>query len=222
MKRKKLKSLDNEPFSAISHLIGVGLSVAALVLMVVFAARQGGGGEVVTGVSIFGATLILLYIASSLFHFWPKGHPKKATLQKIDQAAVFLLIAGTYTPLCLAMANRGWGWSLFGIVWGLAIPAAILKILGILKSRKLSTLLYVLLGWLVVIALFPILNWLPDRGVFWLFGGGLLYTVGAFFYALEARLGRWRWVTAHDVFHLFVLAGSFSHFWLMSQFVVRI
>lgn len=215
IKQKQRKKRNNEPFSAISHTVGVGLSIAALVLMVVFSAKRGGGGALITGVSIFGATLILLYVMSSLFHFWPKDHRKKSKLQQLDQAAVFVLIAGTYTPLCLAMASRGWGWSLFGLVWGIALPAAILKILGLLKNRRLSTMIYISLGWIVVIALVPILDWLSTRALFWLFGGGLVYTIGAVFYALEARLKTWKWITAHDVFHLFVVGGSIMHFFLM-------
>lgn len=219
VKQSPQKKLDNEPFSAISHAAGAAFSIAALVLMVVFAARHQGGGALITGVSIFGVSLVFLYVMSSLFHFWPKHHHKKTKLQQLDQAAVFVLIAGTYTPLCLAMANRGWGWTLFGLVWGIALPAALLKILGFLKNRRLSTFIYVSLGWLVVVALVPLLNWLSAEALFWLFGGGVVYTIGVVFYALEGRLKAWKWITAHDVFHLFVVGGSVMHFFLMLSIV---
>ncbi len=215
------KQRDNEPFSAISHLIGVGLSVAALVLMVIFAAMQGEPWHVV-GFSVFGSSLILLYLASSLFHFWPKGHPRKQWLWRLDHAAIYVLIAGTYTPLCLTMDSRGWGWSLFGVIWGLAFLGAALKLFNWLPSRTLSTLLYVLMGWLVVIAIVPLSRWLSWEGMFWLLLGGFFYTAGAIFQIFEPRLARWKGLTAHDAFHLLVLAGSFSHFWLMLRHIVYV
>ncbi|MBR9690178.1 hemolysin III family protein [Candidatus Woesearchaeota archaeon] len=209
----------NEPFSALTHLIGFFLSIAALVLLVVFASLYGTAWHVV-GMSIFGATLILLYLASTIFHFIPKRMKKlKAICKRIDQSFIYVLIAGTYTPITLTKLRGPWGWSLFGIIWGIAIIGVLLKSFGRINDVA-STLIYIAMGWIIVIALYPLLKVLPMTGFLWLLAGGVFYTLGTIFLALERIFPRKNHFWFHEVFHLFVIAGSFSHFWLMLKYVL--
>jgi len=211
-------SQDNEPLSALTHLLGIGLSIAALVLMVVFAGIHDSPKRVV-GASIFGSSLILLYGASTTFHFLGKGHPFKYLFQRLDHAMIFVLIAGTYTPIMLTLPSPGWGWSLFGVNWALAILGVGLKLSGKTNHRAFSTVLSLVMGWLAVLAWPYLHDSLGNNGLFWLLLGGVLYTVGVVFYALDTHVKRTRWFGMHEVFHLFVLAGSFSHFWLVLRFL---
>jgi hemolysin III len=206
----------NEPLCAITHLVAAMLSVAALVLMVIFANR----GSLETGSAIFGATLILLYLVSCLYHFSCKGTKLRAVLKRLDHSMIFVLIAGTYTPVCLALPSRGWGWSIFGVIWGLAFLGVVLKAVGAKLSEWVSVLIYILMGWLVVIAFYPMLLWMPLISYFWLVFGGVSYTFGCIFYALDGRVARSRWFGMHEIFHLFVILGSFSHFWFIFKFVL--
>lgn len=214
-------SLNNEPLSAITHLIAAVLSVAALVLMIVFAALYGRASHVV-GVSIFGVSMITLYTMSTIYHFFAKSHRAKTVLQRLDHGMIYFLIAGTYTPLCLTLPARAWGWSMFGIIWALAITGFVLKIVGVQLSRWILLLGYLLMGWLIVIAFQPLQNWLPAEGLWWLIGGGIFYSLGTIFFILDSHLPRSRWFGMHEIFHLFVIAGSFCHFWLMLRYVVFI
>lgn len=209
----------NEPLSSLLHLIGAVLSVAALVLLVVFAALRGTAWHV-TSFAIFGSTLILLYLSSTLYHFL--SHPTaKKVFRKIDHSMIYLLIAGTYTPICLIPLRGAWGWSLFGVIWGLTI-------LGIVLSNTLrmkgwiSTVIYIALGWIAVIAIFPLVESVPFAGIMWLIVGGVFYTLGTIFYGLDGIIHRSRWFGMHEIFHIFVLAGSFSHFWLMIRYILYI
>lgn len=209
---------DNEPLSAFTHLLGFTLSIAALVLMVVFAAIHDSPARVV-GASIFGSSLILLYAASTTFHFLGKGHPLKYLFQRLDHAMIFVLIAGTYTPIMLTLPSPGWGWSLFGLNWGLAILGVTAKLTGKTNHRAFSAVLSLVMGWLTILAWPYLHDSLGSNGLFWLLLGGVLYTVGVVFYALDNHVKRTHWFSMHEVFHLFVLAGSFSHFWLVLRFV---
>lgn len=206
--------------SSLTHFLGVPLSIAGLVLMVVYAALHGRAANVV-GAAIFGASLILLYAASALFHFFAQGTRAKRLLQRLDHACIFVLIAGTYTPITLALPQRGWGWALFGIVWGCAAVGATLKASGRALTGRVSPVLYVALGWTALLAWGPLSAWLPRMGLRWLLLGGACYSVGAVFYALDPYVRRTRWFGMHEVFHLFVLAGSFCHFWLVLHYVNR-
>jgi len=217
-KKPKIKK-DNEPLSALSHFIGALLSIAALVLMIIYAALHGTAAHVV-GFSIFGASLILLYAASTIYHWIPKDRHAKLILRRIDHAMIFVLIAGTYTPLCITMASAAWGWSLFGVIWGLALIGIIIKAIGIQLKNWVSPVIYICMGWLLVVAFSPLVEWLPLYAIYWLIAGGLFYTLGVIFYGLEKVLPRTRWWGMHEVFHLFVVAGSFSHFWLMLKYIV--
>ncbi|MEK7558313.1 MAG: hemolysin III family protein [Patescibacteria group bacterium] len=212
---------DNEPISALSHFIGLLFSIAGLALLVVFAVLYGKTGHIV-GFSIFGSGLILLYLASATYHFISKTHPAKEIFKTIDYSMIYVLIASTYTPLVLVIPQRGWGWGLFGVIWGLASLGIALSILIKKDKRLLSAVLYITMGWLAVIALPVLLKSLPLEGIWWLVLGGILYTFGVIFLALERIFPRKGWFGMHEVFHIFVMGGSFSHFWFMFKYVLYI
>ena len=193
-----------ERFNGITHLTGTAFAAAGATVLIVLAARQGDPWKIVS-FSIYGCTLFALYILSTLYHSL-RGRAKDV-FRKLDQCSIYLLIAGTYTPFTLVTLRGAWGWSLFGVVWGLAA-------LGIAQeawlgkgARVLSLVIYVVMGWLGVIAVKPLIAALTPAGFAWLAAGGLFYTVGIVFYALDEKLRH-----GHGVWHLFVLAGSASHY----------
>lgn len=200
-----------ERFNGISHLIGAVLALAGLVVLVVAAARQGDAWKIVS-FSLYGATLFLLYGFSTLYHSL-RGRAK-TIFRRFDHLAIYLLIAGTYTPFTLVTLRGVWGWSLFGLVWGLAVAGMALEYLPRQGARILPVVIYLGMGWLVLIALRPLLQALPWAGFVWLMAGGLFYTIGVLFYALDERLRH-----AHGVWHLFVLAGSASHYFAILYYV---
>lgn len=210
---------NNEPISSITHFLGFLLSIAALVILVIFAVLKATAWHIVA-FSIFGSALILLYLASSLYHFMPKSSKAKNVFRNIDHSMIYVLIAGTYTPICLTVLRGGLGWSIFGIIWGLAILGIVLKATGILTNYWLSTPIYIIMGWIIIIAIFPLIEFLPLAGLWWLIAGGILYTFGTLFLGLEKILKKSRWLSMHDIFHLFVLAASFSHFWFMFRYIM--
>jgi hemolysin III len=197
---------------AVTHGAGAVLSVAGLVLLVVFSARNGGAWHV-TSTAIYGATLVLLYTASTLYHSF-RDEATQRLLRKFDHAAIFLLIAGTYTPFSLVTLRGPWGWTMFGIVWGLAVAGVTLKFWFTGRFRVASTVLYLAMGWLVLIALRPLVAALPRGGLGWLFAGGACYTLGTIFYLMR------RMPYHHAVWHLWVLAGSACHWVAVFVYVV--
>lgn len=195
-----------------THAVGIALSLAGLAMMVVVASRQGDAWQV-TSSAIFGASLVLLYTASTLYHAYRSENAKRL-LRKFDHAAIFLLIAGTYTPFVLVTLRGPWGWSLFGVVWGLAVVGMVLKFWFTGRFRVVSTLLYLGMGWLVLIALKPLLAALPRAGFGWLVAGGACYSFGTVFYL-------WRRLPYHHaVWHLWVLAGSICHWVAVFGYVI--
>lgn len=210
-----------EHISSLTHFIGFLFSIAGLVLLIIFGTLYGSASHIV-GFSVFGTGLILLYLASAIYHIIHVENPTKKLFQKIDHAMIYVLIACTYTPLLLVLPHRAWGWSLFGIIWGLALLGVALKLFKKKVTKVFSSLLYLIMGWLIVIA-FPILNSvLSSEAIFWLALGGIFYTIGIIFFALEKKFPRTGWIGMHEIFHLFVMAGSFSHFWFMFKFVLYI
>jgi hemolysin III len=193
----------SELLNSLTHGFGAVLAIAALVLLVVFAAVNGEARHVVS-VSIFGSMLVLLYMMSTLYHAF-RGPKVKKVFRILDHACIYLLIAGTYTPFCLVTLRGAWGWSLFGIVWGLAVAGITLKSVFGPRKEVLSGLVYLAMGWIVIIAIVPLWRALPGGGLFWLFAGGFFYTTGMIFYAWN------RPPFCHAIWHLFVLAGSASH-----------
>lgn len=193
-----------ERINVFSHAIGLVLSIVALILLLVRAVKFGDTLDIVS-VSIYGLSMIVLYSASTLYH-----NSKKPALRKrlnvFDHAAIYVLIAGTYTPFTLLVLPDTTAWVIFGISWGLAISGIILKLFFIGKYNLLSTIMYVLMGWIIVFAIKPLINNLSPEGLQWLFGGGIAYTAGAILYSIKKIKFN------HAIFHLFVLAGSFCHF----------
>lgn len=216
--KRILFETDNEPLSAITHFIGLLLSIAGLVLLVVYASLHGNAYQIV-GFSIFGASMILLYAASMLYHFIPLSSNAKKIFQRIDHSMIYVLIAGTYTPICIAALGGGWGWSLFGVIWLLATVGVVWKAFFTM-SKGVSTAFYVIMGWLAVIAFFPIKAQLSSAALFWLFAGGAFYTIGAIIFSLEPRFKRRKWFSIHDLWHVLVMMGTFCHFWLMFKYLI--
>ncbi len=193
-----------EKINVISHFVGLLLSIAALALLVVKASLMGNVWHIVS-FSVYGLSLIVLYLASTLYHN-SKNPIKRAKLNIFDHAAIYVLIAGSYTPFTLVTLNGTVGWVLFGLTWGAALAGVVFKIFFIGKFDKLSTVMYVLMGWMVVFAMKPLYENLSPQGLFWLIMGGVFYTVGAVFYAQNKLKFN------HAIFHIFVLLGSASHF----------
>lgn len=191
-----------EKFNTVSHLLG---AVAATAGLVVLMAQAEGDPWKIVSFSIYGASLCLMYTTSTLYHGL-RGKARRI-FRKLDHYAIYLLIAGTYTPFTLVTLRGAWGWSLFSAIWGLAVLGIILDSLPSEGRRILPVIIYLLMGWLVLIALDPLLQALPYAGFSWLMTGGLFYTIGVIFYALDKKL-----YYAHNVWHLFVLAGSGSHY----------
>ncbi|MDW7740573.1 MAG: hemolysin III family protein [Bacillota bacterium] len=202
----------NEIANSITHGIGALLAVAGLVLLVVFAAIKGNAWHVVS-FSIYGTTLVLLYVASTLYHSFQE--PKlKYIFRIIDHSAIYLLIAGTYTPFTLVTLQGSTGWVLFGVIWGLAITGILYKAFFINRHVVISTLFYLLMGWLIIFSIKDLISSLPVNGLVLLGAGGLSYTLGMIFYAGRERL------LMHAIWHLFVLGGSICHFFAVFLYVL--
>ncbi|MBV8471200.1 MAG: hemolysin III family protein [Burkholderiaceae bacterium] len=200
------QTFGEEIANAISHGLGFALAVASLPILTYGAAQRGTAINVVS-VAVFAATMIVLYLVSTLYHAVPAGRAK-AWLNRLDHAAIYLFIAGSYTPYTLGGVLRGdWGWSLFGVVWGIATLGVTAKLLNRLQHPLFSTGLYVAMGWVVLVALGPLVERMPAAGLTLLIAGGLSYTVGAIVFLLDGRIRY-----AHFVWHLFVLGGSTCHF----------
>lgn len=202
----------NELFNSLSHIVGLAASIAGLVVLVVLASQQGDPWKIVS-FSIYGATLILLYTSSVLYHSF--DGPIKNLFRKFDHLAIYLLIAGTYTPFTLVTLQGVWGWTIFGIVWGLAVTGIAIDLLPNKGLRILPIIIYLLMGWIILIALKPLLKALTFAGFVWLLIGGLCYTFGILFYAFDSR---WRYF--HTIWHLFVLAGSACHYFSVLFYVL--
>ncbi len=202
-----------ERFNTLTHGVGSLLALVGSGALVVAAARSGDAWKIV-GVSVYSLTLVLLYGLSTLYHS-VRGRAK-AVLQKLDHQSIYLLIAGSYTPFCLVTLRGAWGWSLFGTVWGLAVIGGLQEFWPKNEARVLSVVIYVLMGWAVLVALVPLWTALGTAGFVWVAAGGLFYTVGIVFYVLDDRLRH-----SHGVWHLFVLAGSVCHYVAILRYVVR-
>lgn len=197
-------SLREEIFNSITHGIGTLLSIAALVLLVVFASIKGNAWHIVS-FSIFGTTLVLLYLASTLYHSFTKAKIKNL-FARFDHAAIFLLIAGTYTPFVLTILRGALGWTIFGIIWGLAIAGVVIRSIYLTRFRKLMVGIYLGMGWMFLMAIVPMVRNLPTLSFIFLLLGGIFYSIGVIFYS-------WRSLKyGHGIWHLFVLAGSIMHF----------
>ena len=206
-------SLGEELTNAIVHGIGALLSIAALVLCVVFSAIHGNGYAVLSS-CIYGSTLIILYTMSCLYHSLKINNAKRV-FRIIDHCSIFLLIAGTYTPYTLVSLNGGLGWSMFGLIWGCAIIGIVLNAIDLNKYKVLSMILYIAMGWAVIFTFKPLVKSIEMGGIYLLLSGGIIYTIGAIFYGLGKKRKY-----MHSVFHFFVLAGSILHFFSILLYVI--
>jgi hemolysin III len=195
-------SLGEEIANSVTHGLGLAASLAAAPVLIVFAARR--DAWQVVGSSVFAGTLVALYAASTLYHSLPPSRAKRV-FRVLDHGAIYLLIAGTYTPFTLGVLRGVWGWTLLGLVWGFAVAGVVFKSVRGFRHPRLSTTVYLLMGWLAVIAIKPMLANMSFAGLMWLLAGGLSYTGGIVFFALDHKR------YAHAVWHLFVLGGSTCH-----------
>jgi hemolysin III len=208
--REPLQSKGEEVANSVSHAVGFAAALAATPVLVLSAIRDGGAARI-AGASVFAAAMVLLYLTSMLYHALPRNRAKEV-FQVLDHAAIFLMIAGTYTPFTLGVLRGTWGWALFGLVWGLALAGIVLTAAGGVRYPKLTTSLYLAMGWLIIIAIKPLWLRMPSEGLFWLLAGGIAYTVGVVFYSSK----RVRY--SHFVWHLFVIAGTACHFIAVLRF----
>ncbi|WP_347248772.1 hemolysin III family protein [Zoogloea sp.] len=205
--QQRAQSAAEELANSISHGLGCVLALASAPVLIVVTARQGSTASIV-GASVFAATMVLLYLSSTLYHAASPARPRiKRALARVDHGAIYLFIAGSYTPFALGVLEGPWGWTLFGLVWGMAAVGLALKAFDRLANPWLSTGLYLAMGWLVVIAAGPLIERMPAAGLAWLVAGGLAYTAGVAFYLTDARIR-----FGHFIWHLFVMAGTACHF----------
>lgn len=212
MSYKQLESAQEELASSITHGVGAALSVAGLVVLVIAACLSGTAWHIV-GCSIFGGTLVAMYTASTLYHSFRTPRLKQ-TLQVVDHCCIYLLIAGSFTPFALVNLRGGWGWSLFGVLWGMALVGVLFKIHFLGRFETASTVFYILMGWIVIIGAKPMLATISPVGIAWLVAGGITYTTGVIFYA---------WTKLpynHAIWHLFVLGGSACHYFAVYSSVL--
>ena len=193
-----------EKFNAWSHLVGAVLALVGAVWLLAIAGLQGDIWKIVS-VAIYGVTLVALYSASTVYHS-VRGRAK-TIMQKVDHFSIYLLIAGSYTPFCLVTLRGPWGWTLFGVVWGLAVIGILQEIKPRSEARIMSIVIYAVMGWIVLVAVKPLIAALGTAGFTWLAAGGALYTIGIIFFAYDTRFRHW-----HGIWHLFVIAGSLLHF----------
>jgi len=200
-----------ERFNAWTHLVGAILAFIGASWLIITAGLQSDPWKIIS-FSIYGGTLVLLYSTSTLYHS-TRGQAK-VIMRKLDHLSIYLLIAGSYTPFCLISLRGPWGWSLFGVVWGLAVIGMLQEIKPRSEARILSIVIYALMGWIVLVAVKPLLQTLGTAGFAWLAAGGACYTIGIIFFAYDSRFRHW-----HGIWHLFVIAGSLLHFIAISFYV---
>ena len=209
-----------EPFNAISHAIGAVLAILALILLIRESIDPIKPWHIVA-FSVFGSGMFLLYTASAIYHWLPVSPKYVKWLQTLDHAMIHVLIASTYTPVCLIPLRGVWGWSLFGVIWSLTIFGILLKIFWKNLPDWFSLTFYIFMGWLSVIAIWPMIQTLQVGALVWIFIGGFFYTIGAIIHGLKKPNPIPNVVGAHEIFHLFVLLGSASHFWVMYNYITK-
>jgi hemolysin III len=193
-----------EKFNAWTHLVGALLALTGAIWLLAVAVGTGDGWKIFS-MAVYGTTLVMLYSISTVYHS-VRGRAK-GILRKLDHLSIYLLIAGSYTPFCLISLRGPWGWWLFGIVWGLAVIGMLQEIKPRSEARVMSLVIYAVMGWIVLVAIKPLLASLGMAGFIWLAAGGVFYTVGIIFFAFDERFRHW-----HGIWHLFVIAGSLMHF----------
>ncbi len=203
-----------DPLSGFTHFVGFGLAIWALVMLLI---RPHNTAMSYTSLSIFGSGMILLYLFSTLYHWLPLRERGVRIFRKIDHIMIFVFIAASYTPICLLSLQGGWGWTIFGICWGLVVFGVFLKIFWLSAPRWLYTGIYLAMGWIVVIAIKKVIANIPPKGLILLLLGGIFYSLGAVIYALKKP--NFKIFGFHEIWHIFVMLGSFSHFYMIYYFV---
>ncbi len=216
---KKISKVFREPVNAISHMAGSLASIVALTLMVVFAAVRADAWHVVS-FAVFGTTLVFMYTASFLYHGLRLSEKSLLVLRRIDHIMIFMLIAGSYTPLCLVPLRGPWGWSLFCTIWGIALAGTLLKVYKKNLPRWISTFIYLGMGWLCVVAIYPLVQILEPAPLLWLALGGFFYSFGALVYSVKKPDPFPGVFGFHEIWHIFVLLGSACHFWLVFRYLM--
>jgi len=207
-----------EPMNGFTHFIGILLSIIATILLINLSVNPIKPYHLFS-FSIFGIGMILLYTTSTLYHWLKISDTVTLKLRKVDHIMIFIYIAATYTPICIVPLRASFGWILLAAVWSVALVGITIKIFWMSAPRWLSTFIYILMGWLAVIVIFPLINGLQIGALMWLLAGGLFYTIGAVIYALKKPDPYPGILGFHEIFHLFVLAGSFSHFWMIYKYI---
>lgn len=202
-----------ELFNSISHLVGTIMAVIGTAVLVTSAVREGAGARSIAALSVYGAMMIVLYLSSTLYHSVRVG-PAKKVFHVFDHCAIYLLIAGTYTPFTLLTLRGVWGWTLFAIIWALAAAGVAKDVFLHGRYRAISVILYVIMGWLVIAAFGPLKSALPMAGIWWLLAGGVVYTAGILFFALSKHFAH-----MHGMWHLCVMGGSVCHFVAVYRYV---
>lgn len=213
-----MKQYIREPVNGITHGIGAILALVGLILLVYEAASHNSLSHIVA-FSIFGASMVLLYTSSSLYHSLPVKEKTLLLLQKLDHSMIYVLIAGSYTPVCLIALEGSWKWIILITVWSLALLGIIKKMVNMKTPRWISTLLYLGMGWMAVIMFPTLAEKLPMAFMGWIIAGGLAYSFGAIIYGMEKPNPIPEWFGHHEIWHLFVLAGTFSHFWAFYSYL---
>jgi len=204
-KARREQSRGEEIANSVSHGIGLVAAIVAVPFLIIHAVRSGDTGFIV-GASLFAGTVIMLYLSSTLYHALPSGRSKRV-FRVMDHSAIYLLIAGTYTPFTLGVLKGAWGWTLFGLIWALAIAGVTLKAFNRMSHSIVSTGHYLLMGWLILIAVQPLFAHVPITGILWISAGGVVYTAGVVFFALDALMRY-----GHFIWHLFVMTGTAFHY----------
>jgi hemolysin III len=210
-----------DPASAISHLVGFILAVIGTVVLV-GKGNQVGGALYAGAFAVFGIAMVLLYLSSTLYHWLNLGEIGTLALRKLDHAMIYVMIAGTYTPLCIIALSGIWGNGLLIAIWALAVGGIFLTLFWLEAPRWLTTSIYILMGWLALVAIVPLIRVLPVDGFIWLLGGGIFYTIGGVIYGRKKSLINLPGFGFHEVFHIFVLAGSICHYLLMLLVLVKL
>ncbi|SME88419.1 PAQR family membrane homeostasis protein TrhA [Desulfovibrio gilichinskyi] len=207
-----------DPMNGLTHFIGFCLAIVGLRMLINISINPTNIMHVVT-FSVFGIGMILLYLTSTLYHWLPLSEKGTRFLRKIDHTMIFIFIAATYTPICLVGLKGVWGWSIFGCVWAMAVGGIITKFFWMDAPRWLSTGFYLAMGWAAIVAIWPLVEALQIGALLWLLAGGIFYSIGAVIYALK-RPDPWPgFLGFHEIFHIFVMAGSFCHFWAIYKYI---
>lgn len=211
--------------SGLTHCIGAVLSLAGLVVLICFASIFGDSYDIVS-FTIFGITLILMYLFSTLYHWLNISEKGIKVFKKLDHIMIYVLIAGSYTPVCFGPLRGPWGWSIFGVVWTLAIFGTILSSIWISAPRGLTTSIYIGMGWLALLIIKPLIEVFNNSGLLysllWLVLGGILYTIGGIIYGLKIPKTKFKQFGFHEIFHIFVMLGSFCHYWFVLNYVIKV